>query len=156
MPVRFWQILPLFLAAAALPGCMAVGPYATVKLIEGFEQATGRLLDGRPLPTSTPPSAGDPADSNGVDGPGTPVAAPNEAATPAPAAEASGIITLGMFNQLQAGMTYMQIVEVLGRQGQLLPNSRTKVYVWHNPNGSFVRLVFSADRMADKEQQRLS
>jgi hypothetical protein len=170
VPVGIRLAVPVGIAAAALlSGCMAVGPYATVKVIEGYEQATGRLLDGRPLPppaTPGPGGASGPTGEAGVPtaggapgsgGAGNPETAPGEGtATPTPPVATPALITLNMFNQLQAGMTYLEVVKVLGREGQLLPNARNKIYVWHNPNGSLVRVIFSADRLADKEQQRLS
>jgi hypothetical protein len=162
---------PIFAAAAAtlLSGCMAVGPYATVKVIEGIEQATGRSLDGRPLPTpAAPMPSGVPGETSdagvsvggtvaGAGGAGGPEGTPGaETTAPTPPAATPTMITLNMYNQLQAGMTYPEIVKVFGREGQLLPNARSKIYVWNNPNGSLVRVIFSADRLADKEQQRLS
>jgi hypothetical protein len=167
------SVVPVgILAATLLSGCMAVGPYATVKVIEGYEQATGRTLDGRPLPEPAPPapsgapgsSTGETSDAGvsvggtvGSGGGDSPEATPGAVtATPAPPVTTPGMITLNMYNQLQAGMTYPDVVKILGREGQLLPNARSKIYVWHNPNGSLVRVIFSADRLADKEQQRLS
>lgn len=155
--------VPVAVAAATLlAGCLAVGPYATVKVIESYEQATGRSLDGRPLPTPTDAATiGAPGETAGAGGAagdaGTPTGTPGaETPAPTPPVATPAVITLNMFNQLQAGMTYTEIVKILGRDGQLLPNSRTKIYVWYNANSSFVRVVFSGDRMADKEQQRLS
>jgi hypothetical protein len=174
VPVGIRLAVPVAVAAATLlSGCMAVGPYATVKVIEGYEQATGRLLDGRPLPPSAGPVPGGapgPTGEAGVPGSGVPVSGGTpgpagagspetpgaDTATPTPPAGTPTLITLSMYNQLQSGMTYPEVVKILGRDGQLLPNARTKIYVWNNPNGSLVRVIFSADRLADKEQQRLS
>lgn len=172
MPTRSRPILAIrfavpagIAAATLLSGCMAVGPYATVKVIEGYEQATGRLLDGRPLPSPAAPAPGPTGEAGvpvggaagGSTGAGNPETTPG-GGTPesTPPAATPDLITLSMYNQLQAGMTYPEVVKILGRDGQLLPNARNKIYVWHNLNGSLVRVIFSADRLADKEQQRLT
>lgn len=168
MLARSVTFLAVFAAAAAAAGCLAVGPYATVKVIEQFENATGARLDPTPVPiqpttprlgeagSPSPSTSGSGSSSPGPDaGPsGAPGASPSPAGT-APSTDPT-LITLSQFNQVQNGMTYAEVVAIFGREGQLLANSRVPAYVWHNTNGSLVRVIFSGDRVAEKEQQRLS
>jgi hypothetical protein len=65
------------------------------------------------------------------------------------------LVTLNKFNQIQNGMTYEEVVKVFGREGQLLPARATVIYVWYNDNGSIARVIFAAQRVADKQQERL-
>ncbi|MNS53139.1 hypothetical protein D3C72_858850 [compost metagenome] len=162
MLARSVTLLVVLAAAATTAGCLAIGPYATVKVIETFENATGTRLDPTPVPLqpSVPhlDEARSPAPSGSARPDATASTVPNASPSPTgggPSAD-PGIITLAQFNRVQNGMTYAEVVAIFGREGQLLPSTRITAYVWNNPNGSLVRLIFSADRVADKEQQRLS
>jgi hypothetical protein len=154
-------LLVVLAAAATTAGCLAIGPYATIKVIETFENATGARLDPTPVPVApSVPRLGEarspsPSSSAGPDA--TASAGPGGSPSPTGTGPSidPGIITLTQFNRVQNGMTYAEVVAIFGREGQLLPSTRITVYRWTNPNGSLVRLIFSADRVADKEQQGL-
>jgi hypothetical protein len=156
MLARSVTLLVVLAAAATTAGCLAIGPYATVKVIETFENATGTRLDPTPVPVPLQPNT----PRLGESGAPSPSASAGPGASPSPTGTAPspdpGIITLAQFNRVQNGMTYAEVVAIFGREGELLPSTRIKAYRWSNPNGSLVRLIFSADRVADKEQQRLS
>lgn len=160
MLARSVTLLVVFAAAATTSGCLAIGPYATVKVIETLENATGARLDPTPVPLEPSVPRLDEAGSPSPSGSAGPDASASPHASPSPSGAApspdSGVITLAQFNRVQNGMTYAEVVAIFGREGQLLPSTRITAYVWPNPNGSLVRLIFSGDRVADKEQQRLS
>ena len=70
-------------------------------------------------------------------------------------------ITLSQFQSVAPGMTYAEVVELLGREGTL--DSRTDgsddpvvaSYYWWNANGSYMEAAFENDRLVYKQQSRL-
>jgi hypothetical protein len=146
--------------AVSQSGCVVVAPLATVALVETYENAIGRRLDPTPPPapvdmtqTATRLDAqGSPIPGGSVDP--AAVASPDAGASAVPVDD--GSVTMNMYNQIQNGMTYAQVVAVFKREGQLMPARSTVIYVWYNPNGSLVRVIFSGQLVADKVQERLS
>ena len=71
-------------------------------------------------------------------------------------------ISIGQFNQLQNGMTYTQVVDILGRHGVVqsentLPNGlggqlHTVMYDWRNSNFMGMNAMFQNDSLMQKSQ----
>lgn len=169
MTVRALIHLCLALGAGSMSGCLALGPLATVATIEKVEQVTGGRLDPTPGPggvdnAQTPRLDAVPSDvPSGLNA----SAVPSTAGSAGPASSASpgaatpdprlaNLVTMAMFNQIQAGMSLDDVETIIGRPGQLVPNSRLEMYVWYNPNGSSLKVIMSAKRVAQKFQERLS
>lgn len=59
------------------------------------------------------------------------------------------------FNKLSQGMTYAEVVKIFGSKGESLGEAgsgatKTVMYQWLNPDGSFVKVVFQNDKLYDK------
>jgi hypothetical protein len=70
----------------------------------------------------------------------------------------TGFITLRHAKQLSDGMKYADVVKMLGREGTLnrgLTGGGTAVYDWTNPDGSFLRVWFTRNRLIAKAPVRL-
>ncbi len=86
---------------------------------------------------------------------------------PVPKPKDQALITLEEFENLRTGMTYNQILDIVGdletetRQiydegvaGYTSP-SLTVWYVWKNPDGSWARVALISDKLRRKEQEGL-
>lgn len=72
-------------------------------------------------------------------------------------------VTLEKFNKVTTGMTYEQVIEIIGFEGEL--NSevdfdigeqyRTEIYTWINPNGSNMNATFQGGVLVTKAQAGL-
>ncbi|MDE2753490.1 MAG: hypothetical protein OXI83_13000 [Gemmatimonadota bacterium] len=89
---------------------------------------------------------------------------PDRAAPPRPEGarfERIAYVTLRQFRALERGMSYGEVVRLLGREGKL--ESRTDgfdgpvvaSYHWWNDNDSYVEATFENDRLVYKNQSRL-
>ncbi len=67
------------------------------------------------------------------------------------------------FEKLSKGMTYEEVVEQLGAEGELLSDHTaqlepgftigsmtTGIYEWRYPDGAIIRILFRANHLADK------
>lgn len=77
------------------------------------------------------------------------------AAAPRPAARTG--ITMAKFNQISEGMTYEQVVAIVGEPGELMSSSdlagiKTVAYSWKNRNGSNMLAMFQNGAMVQKSQ----
>jgi len=66
-------------------------------------------------------------------------------------------VTMAKFSRLQTGMTYQQVVDVIGAPGVELSRSQiagisTVMYAWKNPNGSNMNAMFQNGEMVNKAQ----
>lgn len=73
------------------------------------------------------------------------------------AAEVSNQITMAKFSSLQEGMTYEQVVSILGSSGEVQSSSdvggfKTVMYGWSNPNGSNMSATIQNGRLVMKAQ----
>lgn len=67
-------------------------------------------------------------------------------------------ITLDQFNQIQAGMTYDQVKQILGSEGRLstqteIMGMRSSLYTWMNSGGSNIVITFGSEGTVDSETQ---
>ncbi len=87
---------------------------------------------------------------------------PGDDQPPATVADAAGnpSFTSSMYAQLQKGMTYRQVVDVLGNEGEQLSSSyfdgaANQVYVWANSDDSHICVVFRDGTVLVKAQSGL-
>jgi hypothetical protein len=94
---------------------------------------------------------------------GQPTATPALAPMGAPDAVAvqpvrrSDQITLAQYSQLQSGMSYAEVVEILGREGEEMSSSdvagiRTVMYGWSNRGGANMNAMFQQGELVQKAQ----
>lgn len=67
-------------------------------------------------------------------------------------------ITLDQFNQIQAGMTYDQVKQILGSEGRLSTQTeimgvQSSLYTWMNLGGSNIVITFGGDGTVDSKTQ---
>lgn len=67
-------------------------------------------------------------------------------------------ITLDQFNQIQAGMTYDQVKQILGSEGRLSTQTeimgvQSSLYTWMNSGGSNIVITFGGDGTVDSKTQ---
>lgn len=69
------------------------------------------------------------------------------------------IVTLIQYNQIHNGMTYSQVVNVIGHPGRLVNGTVMdafgKAYVWRNTNGSNMVCLFKDDKLINKTDTAL-
>lgn len=80
---------------------------------------------------------------------------------------ASHVVTLDEFNQISNGMSYSQVVSIVGAEGSLASSNYmdgvpgvmgsidTRAYMWRNNDGSNMMCMFQNDRMMTKAQAGL-
>jgi len=65
-------------------------------------------------------------------------------------------ITREHFKQIQENMTYEEVVNIIGHEGNLLSESDDlEIYDWSNPDGSGIMVTFAKGRVFIKVQVRL-
>ena len=69
-----------------------------------------------------------------------------------------GKITLEQFNQIQTGMTYDQVKQILGSEGRLSTQTeimgiRSSLYTWMNSGGSNIVITFGSEGTVDSKSQ---
>lgn len=79
---------------------------------------------------------------------------------PAAAPFVNDKITMAQFQQIQTGMTYAQVVEILKRDGEELSRSElggtlTIMYSWKNSDFSNMNAMFQNDKLTTKAQYGL-
>jgi hypothetical protein len=77
-----------------------------------------------------------------------------------PSLASTPVVTMAEFNRLRVGMSYEEVVRVVGAQGELMSSSdlatnKTVVYSWENDDASNMNATFRGDEMIQKEQFRL-
>jgi hypothetical protein len=84
-------------------------------------------------------------------------AKPGHISLPQPAFAPPPIVTQAQYDQIREGMTYEQVRNVIGTDGQELSRSNlagysTVMYSWTNSNGSNMNAMFQNDRLINKAQ----
>lgn len=122
--------------------------------------------------TSTPPStklpratSTTPTLTNNPTITNVPITTPNPSNTPTPKPNPtvspknnSSKVTLEQFNRLQEGMTYQEVVSILGSEGEILSSSdiagyKTIMYMWEgNSLGGNMNAIFQNDKMISRAQ----
>ena len=69
-------------------------------------------------------------------------------------------LTMAKYNQIKNGMTYKQVVEILGSEGTETMSSgegkyKVTSYKWDGENYQFITCVFMGDKMTSKVQANL-
>jgi len=76
----------------------------------------------------------------------------------------SDVVTFAKFNQIANGMTYQQVVDIIGAQGEelsrnkingvpgVMPDVETVMYQWMNSNGSNMNAMFQNNALMQKAQ----
>lgn len=87
-------------------------------------------------------------------------AAPWKASEPRTPSAAKATFTSSMYTQIRKGMTYRQVVDALGAQGEQISSSyfdgaANEVYVWVNPDDSHICAVFRDGTVLVKTQSGL-
>ena len=85
------------------------------------------------------------------------VVADETAVETAPAPRRSSQISMAQYNQIQPGMSYSEVVSILGREGEEMSSNevggyRTVMYVWENRFGANMNAMFQNDEMVQKAQ----
>lgn len=67
------------------------------------------------------------------------------------------IVTLTEYNLLKTGFSYDSVCKIIGSPGQELSSSeiggyKTVMYMWSNPDGGNMNVMFQNDRMISKAQ----
>lgn len=66
-------------------------------------------------------------------------------------------ITLAEFNQIKDGMSYDEVVEIIGKDGLLSSKSdNVELYMWHGKDGGTACAMFVDDRVISKSQAGLT
>jgi hypothetical protein len=84
-------------------------------------------------------------------------AKPGRISLPQPAFAPPPVVTQAQYDRIREGMTYEQVLDVIGTDGQELSRSNmagysTVMYSWTNPNGSNMNAMFQNDRLINKAQ----
>lgn len=88
---------------------------------------------------------------------GSPVATASSETRVTSPARRSDQITMAQYNQIQPGMSYSEVVAILGRDGEEMSSSdvagiRTILYGWSNRSGANMNAMFQQDAMVQKAQ----
>lgn len=75
----------------------------------------------------------------------------------APAPRRSSQISMAQYNEIQPGMSYAEVVAILGREGEEMSSNeiggyRTVMYMWENRFGANMNAMFQNDEMVQKAQ----
>lgn len=77
------------------------------------------------------------------------------------------VVSKAEYDQIQEGMSYQQVVDIVGSEGEEMSSSKmqgvpgyvpeitTKMYVWKNPDGTNMICMFQNDRLITKSQTGL-
>lgn len=136
--------------------------WAALSLIGVIANMTGE----KPQPTPTAQTASAPAPSATPEPAATtpqPAPTPAPAATPAPAPKPENEPTMSKaeFDKIQNGMTYEEVVEIVGGPGEMLSESGTKgdqfhtvMYMWEGEGGlgANANAMFQGGKMMNKTQ----
>ena len=88
----------------------------------------------------------------------TPVAANTTSSTPSSSSKSA--LSLDKYNQIKNGMSYKQVVEILGVEGTEISSSeigkyKTVSYKWEGENFQFIYGTFQNDKLLSKTQANL-
>lgn len=135
-------------------GCL----YAFLALM--FIGFVGSLLE-KGSPASQPVTSDPPVRFSQPASPEPVEAAPAYVPSPAPVASPSKAITLAKFNQIQQGMTYQQVVAILGEEGEVMSENsfgageysvHTILYVWKAGFMANMNCMFQNGSLMSKSQ----
>jgi hypothetical protein len=73
----------------------------------------------------------------------------------AAAAPASDQLTMAQYNAVQTGMTYQEVVKIMGRPGEEVMRGDIVVYMWKNADGTNLNVTFRNNRVLNKAQAGL-
>lgn len=140
------------IALLVLGGLVAVGIFAFMK----FGTNRGLHDDAPPTPTRTPTSTSSPSKWDSPGASPSPSGSPKSTSTK----KGEGPLTKDMFAQIKTGMTYEEMVEIIGFEGEEITMSETggfKVasYQWKGENYSMIIGVFMNDKLQSKSQSGL-
>lgn len=67
------------------------------------------------------------------------------------------VVTMAEFDRIQEGMTYGEVVKIIGSAGELLSQSniagmKAEMYAWKNANGSNMNAMFQEGSLIQKSQ----
>jgi hypothetical protein len=79
---------------------------------------------------------------------------------------APNVVTMAEYSQVQNGMTYQQVLSVIGQTGEEVSSaaapgttggtvSETQTYQWKNPDGSSMTVIFWNKKLMGKAQHGL-
>lgn len=69
----------------------------------------------------------------------------------------SPIVTASHFERIKAGMTYQEVVEIIGNGGRRIDSSSNNTYNWLNPDGTGLSIVFDgSDRVVSIRSYNLN
>ncbi len=76
---------------------------------------------------------------------------------PLAALPAQPVVTKAEYDQIQNGMTYDQVIAIIGARGEERSSSSiagytTILYGWNNPNGSNMIAMFQNEKLIQKSQ----
>jgi hypothetical protein len=82
---------------------------------------------------------------------------PGRVSLPEPAFGPPAVVTQEKYAQILEGMTYQEVRDVIGTDGEELSHSdiagfTTVAYSWRNPNGSNMMIMFQNGRLVSKTQ----
>ena len=76
----------------------------------------------------------------------------------------SNVVSKAEYNQIENGMSYSQVVSIIGDGGTesssgtiegvpgVMPSITTKLYMWQNSDGSNMNAIFQNDKLTTKAQ----
>lgn len=90
----------------------------------------------------------------------TPTVANSETNPRNSSSKSSSNLTLGKFKQIKDGMSYKEVVEIIGSEGIETASSgkgkyKVMTYQWKDDNFKFIYCVFMGDKMTSKTQANL-
>jgi hypothetical protein len=67
------------------------------------------------------------------------------------------VVTMDKFNKIQSGMSYQQVVNIIGKQGEEssrvdVSGYNTVLYMWQNGDGTNMNAMFQNDKLVSKAQ----
>ena len=80
------------------------------------------------------------------------------------ASKSGNTVTKEEFDKIETGMTYEEVVEIIGFDGELISQVdigdgdqyKTEIYTWANPGGANMNATFQGGKMVSKAQTGLS
>ena len=69
--------------------------------------------------------------------------------------KSKALVTLAEYERINPQMALTEVESILGRGTEIHSSESTAIFIWTNPDDSFIRVKFEQDKLTEKEQTGL-